>query len=74
VNHQRATFATNSGNMLLELGQFADAISRYQEAVANDPNFAVAHRQLTVALERSGRAAEAGVERKKAAELDPPQP
>ena len=60
--------------MLLELGQFADAISRYQEAVANDPNFAVAHRQLTVALERSGRAAEAGVERKKAAELDPPQP
>jgi Flp pilus assembly protein TadD len=68
VNHQRATFATNSGNMLLEKGQIADAITRYQEALSDDPNFADAHRQLAVALERSGRTAEAEAERKKATE------
>jgi Flp pilus assembly protein TadD len=73
VNHQRATFATNSGNMLLEKGQIADAISRYQDALANDPNFSDAHRQLATALERSGRTAEAEVERKKAADLESPQ-
>jgi Flp pilus assembly protein TadD len=74
VNHQRATFATNTGNMLFEKGQIADAIARYQEALANDPNFAEAHRQLAVALAREGRTAEAEIERKKADDLQPPQP
>jgi cytochrome c-type biogenesis protein CcmH/NrfG len=53
VNHQRATFATNSGNLLLEKGQIA-----------------AAHRQLALALDRSGRKAEAEAERKKATELE----
>jgi protein O-GlcNAc transferase len=74
INHQRATFATNSGNLLLEKGQIADAIARYQEALSNDPNFADAHRQLAVALDRSGRKAEADAERKKATDLESPQP
>jgi protein O-GlcNAc transferase len=74
INHQRATFATNSGNLLLEKGQIADAIARYQEALSNDPNFADAHRQLAVALDRSGRKAEAEAERKKATDLESPQP
>ena len=74
VNHQRATFATNTGNMLLEKGQIADAIARYQEALADDPNFAEAHRQLAVALAREGRTAEANIERKKADDLELPQP
>jgi Flp pilus assembly protein TadD len=74
VNHQRATFATNTGNMLLEKGQIADAIARYQEALVNDPNFAEAHRQLAIALARSGRTAEAEIERKKAHDLNSPQP
>ncbi len=72
VNHQRATFATNSGNMLLAKGQVADAVQRYQEAVANDPNYAEAHRALAIALARQGRADEAESENKKAAELDRP--
>jgi protein O-GlcNAc transferase len=74
VNHQRATFATNTGNMLLEKGQIVDAIARYHEALADDPNFAEAHRQLAIALAREGQASEAETERKKAADLEPPQP
>jgi Flp pilus assembly protein TadD len=74
VNHQKASFASNTGNMLLEKGQISDAIARYQEALAADPNFAEAHRQLAVALTREGRTAEAEVERKKADDLEPPQP
>lgn len=74
VNHQKAAFASNTGNMLLEKGQISDAIARYQEALAADPNFAEAHRQLAVALAREGRTAEAQAERKRADDLEPPQP
>jgi protein O-GlcNAc transferase len=74
VNHQKAAFASNTGNALLEKGQVSDAIARYQEALAADPNFAEAHRQLGVALARAGRTSEAETERKKADELEPPQP
>ena len=37
VNRQRATFATNSGSLLLQKNQITDAIERYQEAVSSDP-------------------------------------
>jgi protein O-GlcNAc transferase len=74
VNHQRATFATNTGNMLMQKGQIADAIARYQDAVGNDPGYADAHRQLALALDRQGRTAEAEVERKKADELSAAHP
>jgi tetratricopeptide (TPR) repeat protein len=60
VNHQRATFATNSGNTLLEKGQIADAITRYQEALSNDPKFADAHRQLALALDRQAASGSRG--------------
>jgi Tfp pilus assembly protein PilF len=60
--------------MLLEKGQIADAISRYQEALANDPNFADAHRQLAVALERSGRALKQGWSGRKQLSLTRPNP
>lgn len=69
VNRQRATFATNTGNMLLAKGQVADAIERYQEAVTSDPNYADAHTGLAMALARQGRTAEAATEREKAAAL-----
>jgi Flp pilus assembly protein TadD len=70
VNRQRATFATNTGNMLIAKGQVADAIERYQEAVASDPTYADAHSGLAAALARQGRSAEAAAEREKATALD----
>jgi len=72
VNRQRATFATNTGNMLLAKGQVADAIDRYQEAVTSDPSYADAHIGLASALERQGRTAEAATERAKAVALAKP--
>ena len=70
VNRQRATFSMNAGNQLLLRGQIADAVSRYQEAIASDPGFAEAHRQLALAYDRQGRAAEAATERATADKLD----
>jgi tetratricopeptide (TPR) repeat protein len=74
MNRQRATVSTNSGNSLLQKGQVADAIERYQEALRDDPNYAEAHRGLANALERQGKKAEAAAERQKAGELEKPQP
>ena len=70
VNRQRAQFSTNAGNQLLARGQISDAVSRFQEAIAADPGYAEAHRQLAVALDRQGRSTEAAAERAKAASLD----
>ena len=69
VSRQKANFAMNAGNQLILRGQIADAIGRYQEAIAADPTFAAPHEQLAIALERQGRAEEAKAERAKAAEL-----
>jgi len=74
MNRQRATVSTNSGNSLLQKGQIADAIERYQEALNDDPNYAEAHRGLANALERQGKKAEAAAERRKADELEKSQP
>lgn len=74
MNRQRATVSTNSGNSLLQKGQVAEAIERYQEALSDDPNYAGAHRGLANALERQGKKAEATAERQKADELDKSQP
>src|SRR6201999_2137967 len=70
VNRQRATFSTNTGNMMLAKGQVADAIEHFQDAVASDPTFADAHTGLATALARQGRTAEATAEREKAAALE----
>ena len=66
VNHQRAQLNTNAGNQSLQRGEIAEAVSRYQEAIAADPDYAEAHRQLAVAYERQGRAQDAAAERAKA--------
>lgn len=71
VNRQKAAFALNAGNQLLMSGQIADAVTRFQESIAADPNFSDAHAQLAVAYERQGRTAEAAAERQKATELAP---
>jgi tetratricopeptide (TPR) repeat protein len=69
VNRQRANFALNAGNQLVLKGQIADAIARYQEAIAADGTFAEPHAQLALAYDRQGRAQEAAAERAKASEL-----
>jgi tetratricopeptide (TPR) repeat protein len=66
VNHQRAMLNTNAGNQMLLRGQIADAVEKYQEAIAADPSYAEAHSQLALAYERQGRAEEAAAERAKA--------
>ena len=74
VNRQRATFATNTGSMLLSKNQITDAIERYQEAVSSDPTYIEAHRGLANALARAGRTGEADAERQKAMQLGQAQP
>jgi Flp pilus assembly protein TadD len=69
VSRQKANFAMNTGNQLLLKGQIADAVARYQEAIAADSTFADPHSQLAIAYDRQGRAADAAAERSKAAGL-----
>jgi tetratricopeptide (TPR) repeat protein len=69
VSHQKANFFMNAGNQLMLRGQIADAVARYQEAIAADPTFAEPHNQLAIAYERQGRSADAAAERAKATSL-----
>ena len=58
---QAAQFATNSGTKLLNAGDFAGAVSQFEQAIKAYPDYLPAHQQLAVALQRSGdlkRAAE----------------
>lgn len=68
---QAATFATNSGDHLLNAGDIDGAISQYRNAIQLAPGYAPAHHQLAIALSRKGKANEATLEFKKASELDP---
>jgi protein O-GlcNAc transferase len=74
TNLQRATFAVNSGNLLLQQGKISDAIERYQDAVTSDPTYIDGHRGLADALARAGRTAEAEAERQKISQLEKSQP
>ena len=51
---QAATFATNSGNRLLNAGDIDGAISQYRNAIKLAPSYAPAHHQLAIALSRKG--------------------
>jgi len=72
VSRQRAMLSTNAGNQLLQRGEIADAVSRYQDAIAADPAYAEAHAQLALAYARQGRAEESAAERTKAEGLREP--
>jgi len=58
--------STNAGNQLLQRGAIADAVEKYTDAIAADPGYTEAHRQLAVAYSQQGRSAEAEAERAKA--------
>ncbi|GAC1308188.1 MAG: hypothetical protein NVS2B3_07310 [Vulcanimicrobiaceae bacterium] len=49
----------NLGNMLFEDGDVADAIDYYEAAIRADATYAVAYRNLGVALKAAGRRSEA---------------
>jgi lipoprotein NlpI len=50
---------TNLGNLLLDRGEVDAAIEHYENAIAADPEYAVAYLNLSVAYKRCGRIADA---------------
>jgi tetratricopeptide (TPR) repeat protein len=68
---QAATFATNSGRRLLDAGDLEGAISQFHSAINAVPDYALAHYQLGMALQRKGEKEESAREFEKAAALDP---
>jgi len=71
IGLQAATFDTNSGKRMLDVGDLDGAISQFRNAIRASPSYAPAHYQLATALSRKGEKTEAAEEFKKAAELDP---
>jgi tetratricopeptide (TPR) repeat protein len=69
VSHQRAGFALNSGRALLAQNKFDDALIQLNVAVQADPKSSEAHTLLADLYARQGKAADAALERSRAAEL-----
>jgi protein O-GlcNAc transferase len=69
ISRQRANFALDSGRLLLQRGQLAEATTQLQAAVAADPNYAEAHAALADALALQGRTADAALERQQVQKL-----
>ena len=63
--------ATSSGRRLLAAGDLDGAITQFRSAISSSPNYAQAHYQLGIALQRKGEKDESSKEFRKAAELDP---
>lgn len=60
----------NSGNLLLETGDVAGAIARFETAIKLDPDYADAHHNLGVAYKRAGRRSDAVRELRRATGLE----
>ena len=69
VNKQKANFALDSARTLLQAGHAEEAVRQIGLAIAADPENAAAHLALANALAAQGKAADAAVERQKAAAL-----
>ncbi|MCP4249110.1 MAG: tetratricopeptide repeat protein [bacterium] len=69
-----ADHAFQQGLRLSEMGSFEEAIKRYREALAADPELAEAHQNLGVALMRLGQLDSAIEHLRRAAELNPSLP
>jgi len=52
VRHAR--LFSNLGNVYLETGDYESAVSRYEQAINADPNYAAAHQNLAIAYRRMG--------------------
>jgi Flp pilus assembly protein TadD len=71
TNEQAALFATNSGKRLMNAGDLDGAISQFRSAIAAKQDYAPAHFQLGLALQRKGEKDEAEKELRRAGDLDP---
>ena len=60
----------NAGNLLLEAGDIAGAIARFETAIALDPDYPEAHHNLGVAYKRAGRRSDAVRELRRATGLE----
>jgi tetratricopeptide (TPR) repeat protein len=60
----------NSGNLLLEDGDVAGAITRFEAAILLDPDYPEAHHNLGVAFRRAGRRSDAVRELRRATGLE----
>ena len=64
----------DEADKLREAGQLPDAVAKYQEILAQDPNYALAHSALAVVLTKLGRHNEAINHGIKVCELEPRDP
>jgi tetratricopeptide (TPR) repeat protein len=60
----------NAGNLLLEAGDIPGAITRFEAAIALDPDYPEAHHNLGVAYRRAGRRSDAVRELRRATGLE----
>jgi tetratricopeptide (TPR) repeat protein len=60
----------NAGNLLLETGDLAGAVARYETAIKLDPDYPEAHHNLGVAYRRLGRRSDAVRELRRATGLE----
>ncbi|MBZ5613744.1 MAG: hypothetical protein LAO23_07020 [Acidobacteriia bacterium] len=67
-----ATFATNSGKLLLKNGDLEGPISQFRAAINSLPSYAVAYYQLALALAQKSQKEESSKEFQTASELDSP--
>jgi tetratricopeptide (TPR) repeat protein len=71
VSRQRASFALKSGRALLADNKLDEAIVQLNNAVQADPTAAEPHQLLAEVYARKGKAADAALERQRAAALTP---
>jgi Tfp pilus assembly protein PilF len=62
MTEQAANFNTNSGSRLMNAGDLDGALAQFESAIKADSSYALAHQQLSIALERKGDKARAAKE------------
>jgi hypothetical protein len=71
VTEGNYTAHTNLGNVLLDKGQFDEAIDHYRQAIRVSPGFAIAYKNLAFALARKGEVYKAVEQYLRAIEIEP---
>lgn len=64
----------DEADKLKDAGQLEEAVAKLGEALAADPNYALAHSALAVILQRLGQHEEAITHARKACEIEPDDP